>query len=357
MYQTESFKKDNFIPARFESEGEITLRGQEIIYHTVSEDNVFYDEEGNPIGSIFSYSYFRSDVDDPTSRPVLFCFNGGPGSSSMYVHAGFLGPKRIAYPEDAYRKTSLPPYPIIDNPDCLLDVADIVIVEPVGVGFGVLIDESKKDQFWGIEEDAEALLMFIEKWCARYERFSSPKYLVGESYGCTRASTAAGISVSGGKFRGYGVRFDGLVLIGDTVTTGKYYGVEMPVEHSVLRFPTYAAVNWFHNQPSNQTVEEFFMEAKQFADYDYLLALYKGEALVGAERKAILDKIHYYTGVSIEYLERNQLRIDEDTFRAEILKDQGLAVGRCDGRFTRPLYTPLLAESDYTHAIHNKTCA
>ena len=353
MYQTESFKQDSFVPARFESDGTITLRGQEISYHTVSEDNVFYGEDGKPIGSLFSYSYFRTNVENAASRPVLFCFNGGPGSSSMFVHAGCFGVKRVYYGEGdgADRSVSLPPFPVIDNPDCLLDVADIVIVEPVGVGFGILIDETKKDQFWGIEEDAESLLMFIEKWMARYNRVHSPKYLVGESYGCTRAATAAGISVSGGKFRGYGVRFDGLVLIGDTVTTGKYFGVEMPVPHSVLRFPTFAAVNWYHNHPSEQTVEEFVAEAKAFADETYLLALYQGEALQGEKRQAVLDRIHYYTGVSYEYLERNQMEIDEDTFRAELLKDKQKAVGRCDGRFTRPLYTPLLAEEDEIHGF------
>ncbi len=350
MYYTEAIHPDTFTPVRFESEGTITLRGQLVAYRTVSEDNVFY-EGGKPVASIFSYSYFRTDVDNAAARPVVFCFNGGPGSSSMYVHAGFLGVKRVQYTEPVDRETSLPPYTMIDNPDCMLDVADVVVVEPVGVGYGLLIDEEKKDKFLGIEPDAEALVAFVEMWCARYGRFDSPKYLCGESYGCTRAATAAGIASGGGKNRNYGVRFDGVILIGDTVTTGKYYGREMPVELSVLRFTTYAAVNWFHNHPTEQTVEEFVAESKAFADHDYLLALYKGEALQGEERQAMLEKIRYYTGVSFEYLERNQLRIDEDTFRAEILKDKGLAVGRCDGRLTRPLYTPLLAEDDPKHAM------
>lgn len=350
MYYTEALKKDSFTPSRFFSEGEIDLRGVQVKYHTVSEDNVFYDADGKPIASIYSYSYFRSDVADTASRPVIFAFNGGPGSSSMYVHTGFLAPKRLKYTGPLDRD-SIPPYPITDNPDCLLDIADIVIVDMVGTGYGLLLDDTKKADFFGIEEDAEAFLNFVEMWSSRYERGLSPKYLVGESYGCTRAATAAGMSVSGGKLRSYGVKFNGLVLIGDTVTTGQYYGVDMGVPHTVLRFPSYAAINWYHNHPTNQSVDEFAMEAKAFADHDYLLALYKGEALQGEERKAIIDKIRYYTNCSEKYLEDNQLVIDEDTFRAEVIKDKGLAVGRCDGRFTRPLYTPRTAEADPKHAF------
>ena len=362
MYYTESFKSDSFTPARFEAQGEIELRGKKIPYRAVSEDNAFYGDDGKAVASLFSYSYFRSDVADASSRPVFFCFNGGPGSSSMYVHTGFAAPRRVLYDGPLDRDT-VPPYHIADNPDCLLDIADIVVVDAVGTGYGVLLDPEKKDLFYGIEEDAEALLAFIEKWAIRYGRGLSPKYLVGESYGCTRAATAAGIACTGGKERSYGVRFDGLVLIGDTVTTGEYYGRDMGVDHSVLRFPTYAAINWYHNRPSGKSVEEFVAEAKAFADRDYLLALYRGEALTGAKRRAVVDKIRYYTGVSEQYLEKNQLRIDEDTFRAEVLRDRGLAVGRCDGRFTRPLYTPLLAEDDAKHALfddafmdHYETC-
>ena len=172
MYNTENFDQKTFEPKCFTSNGSVTLKGVEIKYHTVCEDNVFYDN-GNPIASIFSYSYFRDDV-DTTNRPVIFAFNGGPGSSSMYVHAGFFGAKRIKY-DEVNRETSLPPYEVIDNPDCLLDEADIVVVDPVGTGFGVLLDDSHAKDFFGIEEDAEALLAFIEKWLRKYNRFNFPK--------------------------------------------------------------------------------------------------------------------------------------------------------------------------------------
>ncbi|MDO4198876.1 MAG: hypothetical protein Q4D13_07795, partial [Erysipelotrichaceae bacterium] len=342
MYNTE--KMDGvFESKRFESDGEIILHGEKIPYHTVCEDNVFY-EDGKAIASIFSYSYFRSDVKDNKDRPVIFAFNGGPGSSSMYVHAGFFGAKRIKY-DEVDRETSLPPYEVIDNPDCLLDVADVVCVDPVGTGFGLLIDETKGKKFFGIDEDAEALVSFVEMWLRRYNRFNSPKYLAGESYGCTRSAVAAGITCGGfGKERGYGIKFDGIIFIGNTVTIGKYFNQGVPVENSVQYFPTYAAINWYHNHPSSQSVDDFAYEAKAFADSEYLLALYKGEALKGEEREDIIKKVMYYTGVSREFLEERALKIDEFGFRKEVIKHKGLSVSRYDGRVTRPLINPFFDE-------------
>lgn len=345
MYKTESFKPDEFKPTRFETTGrKITLNGKEISYHTVSEDNVFYNGEGKPIASIYSYSYFKDDVEKPEERPVIFGYNGGPGSSSMYVHTGFLGTRRITYGEPD-RPSAFGPYEVIDNPDCLLDIADLVLIDPVGTGYGVLIDETAKDQFFGLEPDAEALLTFVELWTRRYNRSLSPKYLVGESYGCTRSAIAAGIAATMGKERAYGVAFDGIVFIGNTVTAGKYFGEAMPVESSVIGFPTYAGVNWYHNHPTDQPVDEFVMEAKAFADHDYVLALYKGEGMSEEEKEHIIDRVTYYTGVSREYLIRHGLKIDDNDVRSEIARRHGKAVSRYDGRMTRPLLEPDVDEA------------
>ena len=343
MYKTECFKADQFKPARFESEGSIKLAGKTIPYRTVSEDTVFYTSDGKPIATIFSYSYIRSDVKDTASRPVIFGYNGGPGSSSMYVHAGFLGTRRIVYGEPD-RPTALPPYEVIDNPNCLIDIADIVLVDPVATGYGALLDDEKGKEFFGIEQDAEAFLTFVEQWLHRHNRWLSPKYLVGESYGCTRSAIAAGIASTRGKERSYGIAFDGIVMIGNTVSVGKYFGREVPVDSAVICFPTYAAVNWYHNHPTDQSLEEFVYEAKAFADRDYLLALYQGDALQGRERERIIKKLMYYTGVSREYLEERALKIDSPTFRQEVAKAKGYAVARFDGRITRPFYTPQKVE-------------
>ncbi len=338
-------RTDIFTPSRFTGKGSITLRGVNVPYHTVSEDNVFYDDEGKAIASIFSYSYFRSDVEDPKSRPVLFGFNGGPGTSSMMVHVGFLSTKRIKYNEDIdYEGTPLPPYEFVDNEQCLLDICDLVLIDPVGTGFGRLLDMSKKEMFWGIEPDAESILTFIQAWLARYNRWESPKYMVGESYGCTRASTVAGRGSLGASNRAFSVPFDGIIMIGNTVTVGKHFRDSAPVYSAVLAFPTLAATHWYHNKPSDQTVEEFVAEAKGFADTEYLLALYQGNSLKGEAREKIIEKVIYYTGVSREYLERRGLAVDDVEFRAEVIRQKGRSVARLDGRITRPHHKPFLDE-------------
>lgn len=339
MYTTENLKE--FKPTYFKSEHEITLNNETFKYDAIAEDNPFYDKNGNPIASIYSYSYIRKDIKDYHSRPVMFCYNGGPGTSSMYVHLGFLAPKRIIYKETD-RLTSLPPFEIKDNEECLLDIADIVCIDPVATGYGLLIDESKGKEFFSIEQDGEAILSFIQKWLTKYNRMSSPKYLFGESYGCTRNAFVAGFGVEGTKNRSYSIAFDGIINVGNTVTPNKYFAEGMPAEQSVLCFETYAATNYYHNKPSDKSLREFVKEAKEFASSEYMLALYKGRSL--ENKQEILDKVSYYTGLSKEYLISNDLKIDEEAFRREVIKNQGKAVSRLDTRITRPLFEPQTLE-------------
>ena len=341
------FKGDVFSPAVFEGKGEIELRGERFSYHTVSEDNVIYDGDGKAIASIFSFSYFRDDVADLSKRPVIFGFNGGPGTSSCMVHTGFLGTKRLAYKDDVDDMTGLPPYEVIDNPECLLDIADIVLVDPVSTGYGVLIDETKGEKFFGVEEDAEAFLNFVQRWIQKYGRWLSPKYLIGESYGCTRASVAAGIAARGSAERSYDFAFDGIVFIGNTVTTGKYFNREVPTEPAVLGFPTYAAINWYHNTDHSIPLDEWVSKAKAFADTEYLQGLYRGSSLPEKERKALKRKLMHFAGVSDGYLEERNLIIDDASFRHEVIRKSGRAVSRLDARMTRPLYDPFTDEIEY----------
>lgn len=335
MYNT-----DSFTPVTFRAGGTLELRGERVSYETVCEDNVFYDQAGKPLASIFSYSYFRTQVSGADRRPVLFCFNGGPGASSMMVHAGCFGAKRVKYPKDTSVHTALPPYEVTDNPDCLLDVADLVMVDPVSTGFGLLLDEDSGSRFFGIEEDAEALLMFIARWLTKYGRWNSPKYLVGESYGCTRAATAAGMACSGGPARSHYIAFDGVICIGNTIAAAKYFNRGAPVEPAVEALPTMAAIHWYHNAPVRQSLEEFVAEAAQFAAGEYLTALYRGDLLAGEERRRLKEKLMYFTGVSGQYLEDRALRLERFSFCREVLREKGQVVSLMDGRFTRPAFRP-----------------
>ena len=338
---------DVFEPLRYEGGGSLEIHGERISYHTVSEDTVFYDGCGKPIASVFSFSYFRNDVPNPENRPVIFAFNGGPGTSSFMLHAGFLGTKRVSYSEDVDSVSGLPPYAVSDNMDCLLDTADIVLYDPVGTGFGTLLDESRGEEFFGIEKDAEIFLCFVEKWLQRYNRWLSPKYVIGESYGCTRAATAAGIATRRSPYRSYDFAFDGIVFIGSTVTTGKYFSREVPVEPSVLSIPSLAAVNWYHNTDHSTPVGKWVEEAKSFADSEYLLALYLGRRLEAEKKVDIQKKLMYYTGVSEEYLKEHGMRIDVLSYRSEVIKNKGRSVSKLDARLTRPLYEPETDEYTY----------
>ena len=362
LYKTENLS--DFKPSRFTSSGTVHTRKGDIPYHTVSEDNIFYNKEGKAIASVFSYSYFRSDVEDASGRPVIFGFNGGPGSSSMMVHTGFLGTKRLKYFDDPDQPSTLPPYEAVDNIDCLIDTADIVVVDPVGTGYGLLLDDEYADQFFTIDNDAEALLTFISGWLTRYDRWLSPKYLVGESYGCIRSAVAAGIATGGGSKRSYSMAFDGIVFIGNSVTTGRYFNQDIPCELTVISMPTVAAINWYHNHPSSQSLEEFVYEAREFAESDYMTALFRGNSLDPEQYRSVLDKLKYYTGMSEEYLTEHRLRWDEEGVVKEITRKKGYDVSRYDGRMTLPHFStqmghnyttvkddPSVKYSSYFHSV------
>lgn len=341
------FNTDVFKPARFIGHGEVVIDNKTIPFRSVSEDNVFYDRDGKPIASVFSFSYFREDAENAASRPVIFAFNGGPGSSSCMLHVGFLGPRRMAFRDNINSLSSMPPYRVQNNPECLLDIADIVIVDPVATGFGLLLDESHSEDFFGIKEDAEAILNFMQLWLQRYERWSSPKYIIGESYGCTRAAMIAELASGPGTDRCYDIAFDGIMFIGNTVTTGQYFGRDVPVEKAVLGFPTYAAINWYHNTDHSVPLNEWVRDAKTFADNDYLVALYKGASLKDDEKKHVVNAIMHYTGVSESYIYSHHMKIDSYSVKNEILRDKRLAVSRLDGRVTRSLYSSPYDEIEY----------
>ena len=346
-------RTDVFTPSRFTSEGnKLKVHGKEFTYHTVCEDNVFYDEEGKAIASMFTYSYFRDGVKDPDKRPVIFAFNGGPGTSSMMVHVGFVGTIRLKYSKEIDEDgTPLPPYKSCDNEYCLLDVADLVVVDPVGTGFGRLLDESKKDQFLGIEADATSFNTMIQKWLDRYGRWKSPKYLMGESYGCTRAATIVGMSTFGDEHRAYGTGFDGVILIGNTVTNKNHFFDKSPIYPAILSMPTLAAVHWYHNHPTDQGLEEFVYEATEWANTEYLVMLFKGEEMTGREKERVIKKLIHYTGVSREYLEDRNLVIEDEIYRSQVARGKGRAVSRLDGRITRPLYELRTSETKMEHGM------
>ncbi len=331
-----------FNPSRFVTENnKIKINGKQITYKTICEDNVIYNENGVAMGSIFSYSYFRTDVDDP-ARPVIFVFNGGPGCGVVWMHLGMFGPLHLKL-DDPVNPPTVPPFEVTENPYCLLDDADLVMIDPVGTGYGVLLNSEFRENFYDIMTDAEAMCDFIELWTNRYQRWQSPKYLAGESYGTTRACTVAGIGTGDTKRRQYSLSFSGVILIGGGISQS--FGT---TERSVTQLPTFAATNLYHHPKDGRSTEEFAEECWQFAQDDYLKALFQGNNLKGPARKAIKEKLTYFTGMNDAFLEKNFLRISAREFSWNLLADEGMECGNYDSRYKSPLHQRLGFWDDVT---------
>lgn len=315
--------------SRFVSQGEVTLHGVRIPYNTVCEDNFFLSEDGKPVASIFSYAYFRSDVADPFTRPILFAYNGGPGCGSLWIHMGLFGPKRLKT-GDELNISPVPPFELEENPHCLLDICDIVLVDPVGTGFGRLFDESKREEFYSTDGDVESLGMFIDNFLSRYNRHNSPILLAGESYGTGRSALLVGELLGGSPKKSVmqGVAVSGVMLL------GSFFFADVPVEKAVLDLPSMAATYDFHMPHSDVSHEDFVKAAEAFAGGEYLTALYRNDFLSDGEKSAVAEKLSHFTGVDKAYILSHDLRINMRDFMHLLLKDQDKVVGYYDSRYT-----------------------
>jgi carboxypeptidase C (cathepsin A) len=306
-----------------------TFGGQAITYTATAGETYLKAEDGTPRAAIFSVSYVK-DGRDP-NRPVTFLFNGGPGSGSVWLHMGAFGPKRVAIPSDA-RDDGAPPYPIVANPDSLLDVTDLVFIDPVGTGFSHALGKTDPKEFWGVTKDAESVAQFIRLWLNENGRWNSPKYLGGESYGTTRS--AAVLNQLEGAYND--VSLNGVILISTVLDFGAGADVEGNELSFITNLPTMAATAWYHNKVTNRapTVEPFVEAARQWAIGPYAAALLKGKKLGAEERAAVRRDLARFTGLSEAYLEQADLRVSPGRFYKELLRDRGLTVGRLDSRYT-----------------------
>jgi carboxypeptidase C (cathepsin A) len=303
--------------------------GVPVAYTATASETYLKGDDGMPKASIFSVAYVKEPRDP--SRPVTFLFNGGPGSGSVWLQMGAFGPKRVGIPSDA-RDDGAPPYPILDNPDSLLDVTDIVFIDPVGTGFSHTLGKTEGKEYWGVTQDAKSVSQFIRLWLNDNGRWNSPKYMGGESYGTTRS--AAVVNQLEGAYNDVGL--DGIILMSTILDFGaqaNVQGNEMPY---VLFLPSMAAAAWYHHKVANPpaTVDAFVQEAREFAEGDYAAALLKGQRLQGEARASIRRRLARFTGLSEEYLERADLRVTDQRFYKELLRDRGLAIGRLDARYT-----------------------
>jgi len=307
----------------------VTIGGEAIKYTTRAGTMVMKDEDGKALASVFFVAYTK-DGADPAKRPVTYTFNGGPGSSSVWLHMGAFGPKRVAYKDDEGHAAA-PPYKLVDNESSIFDLTDLVFVDPVTTGFSRSIPTKEDSKYHGVESDVRSVGEFIRLWTTRYGRWSSPKFVAGESYGTTRA---AGLS---GWLNDNGVYLNGIILLSCILNfeTARFdTGNDLPY---VLFLPTYTAISWYHHKLSpdlqNGTLENAVAMAEKYALGPYSAALMQGDALSADDRANVAAHLSNLTGLSKEYIDRANLRIRIDRFDKELLRDQKRTVGRLDGRF------------------------
>jgi carboxypeptidase C (cathepsin A) len=289
-------------------------------------------------------AYFRGDKED-ARRPITFIYNGGPGSSTVWLHMGAFGPKRVVTADDTHSPAA--PYRIIDNEYTLLDASDLVFIDAPGTGFSHLRGADKEKAFYGVDQDAHAFANFIVEFLSRHNRWNSPKYLFGESYGTTRSAVLANILESEKSLDLNGVILLSQILnFGDSPDEPQFNpGMDLPY---VLALPTYAATAWYHHKLPNQpaALEPLLREVESFAMSDYLQALAAGSSLSPERKAQIAAKLHDYTGLSADYIERANLRVNGGEFEKTLLGSE-ITTGRLDTRFAGPTIDPMSKESDY----------
>lgn len=305
-----------------------TFGGQRISYTATMQEHVLKGEDDKDEAVIVTTSYVKDPLD--TSRPVFFLFNGGPGSGTVWLMMGAFGPKRVAIPTDG-TDDGAPPYPIVDNPDSLLDVADLVFIDPPGTGFSYLTDDADPKDYYGLNPDARAVAKVIRLWLNENGRWNSPKFLGGESYGTTRSAAVVN-QLEGNTYNDVGL--NGIVLIStvlDFALDANVPGNELPY---ITYIPSMAATALYHGKATAPSTEAFVEEARQFALGPYATALLKGQDLPQAERAAVRAELSRFTGLSEQFLDNADLRVTPARFYKELLRDRGLTVGRLDARYT-----------------------
>jgi carboxypeptidase C (cathepsin A) len=280
--------------------------------------------------SVTAYSLDDADV---TERPISFVFNGGPGSSSVWLHMGLLGPRRVDG-VDVDDRTP-PPYRLVDNAETLLAVSDLVFIDPMSTGHSRAVTGGKAKEYHGFGKDVEQVTELIRLWCTRHDRWMSPKYVIGESYGTVRA-----VAVAERLSSKHALALNGLVLVSSVIDFGSQDFEFLRADEACLNFlPTYATIAHYHGLHPGQTLEEVRAEAEEFAAGPYRLALSQGRRLPAEQRASIASTLARLSGVSEQYVDRTELRIEHWRWCTELLRDRGLTVGRIDGRFTGPLHS------------------
>jgi len=317
----------NFNPdAVVVSNHEVTIKGQRVPYKATTGTMPVWNEDGKTIAGLFFTYYERTDIKDRANRPIVVSFNGGPGSASVWMHLAYTGPAVLSIDDEG---NPIQPYGYKDNPNSILDIADIVYVDPVNTGFSRIVDKTvPRSTFFGVNADIKYLAEWINTFMSRYNRWASPKYLIGESYGTTRVSGLA-LELQESQW----MYFNGVVLVSPT-DLGL---TRSPQQAAALRWPYFAATAWYHKKlPADlqsKDLTTMLPEVEQFAMNELLVGINKGSQLSDADKKTLAAKMARYSGISAQTILENNFDVSTSLFWKELLREEGFTVGRLDSRY------------------------
>ncbi len=345
------FDREILVDSAIVTSDEVTIKGETVPYTATVGTQPVWDDDGNPVASLFYTYYERSDVDEDATRPLVISFNGGPGSASVWMHIGYTGPKRVKISPEGF---PVQPYGVEDNPESILDIADILYINPVNVAFSRIVNDADREQFFGVNEDINYLADWIDTFVSRNGLWTSPKFLIGESYGTTRvAGLAAELQGS------HWMYLNGVVLVSPTdlgIERGGPVGDALPL-------PYYAATAWYHRQlpPELQSrdLDELLPEVEAFTIEEYIPALSRGGYLDANRKREIAQQVAAYSGLDTETILDHNLVIPTSFFWKDLMRDEGFTVGRLDSRYrgidrqiagTRPDHNQELIAWNHTFA-------
>jgi carboxypeptidase C (cathepsin A) len=352
-------KPEDFKSEQQASKGSVTISGNSINYdayagtivvHPRDWDDVPQNKDPNDKSlsaqaSMFYVAYFKSDTKG-APRPVTFFYNGGPGSSTVWLHMGAFGPRRVVTADDSH--TPAAPYSVVNNDFSLLDASDLVFIDAPGTGFSRIAGKDREKAFYGIDQDAQAFADFMVQFLSKYGRWNSPKYMFGESYGTTRSAVLANILETERSTDFNGVILLSQILNFDLSADGPQFNPSVDLPYQLV-LPTFAASAWYHHKLPEQhpDLPALLTEVEHFAMTDYAQALQAGSTLAPEQRRAIVAKLHQYTGLPAEYINKADLRINVGEFEKNLQDDANMTTGRLDARFSGPTIDPLSKEADY----------
>lgn len=323
--KTDSTQKPQPIAQVFESKQSVTIDGKTINLNAKAGTMELRDENNRPIALFGFTAYFKDGPEK--NRPIVFAYNGGPGSSSYWLHMGIMGPKRIVVDDPNYNQAA--PYELVNNEFSILDVADVVMMDPVGTGLSVPIGEAKGADFWGVDQDIRSVSLFIMQFLKANGRLNSPKYILGESYGTFRNAGVMSYLLD----RGYAL--NGVIMVSSVFDLRTLFFAPNEDLPYIAYLPTMAATSWYHGRIANKGADlpSFVQEVRDFTENHYTPALFKGNRISDAEEDAVSQKLQDYSGISAEIWKRASLKLTANEYFQELLRTTGETVGRLDSRY------------------------